>query len=214
MTNKPPKAIPSASMIVLRDSSNGIEVLVARRNPELRMAGDFWVFPGGVLDKQDQVEGDEPLSAFLRNARRETLEEVGLNVAQDTVVHFAHWITPVELAMRFDTHFFVVQMPSDQQPVPDGSEIVEVRWLTPQSLVEGCDRSEFKLMFPTLMNARRLIGFDSVKQALDRARLEEVKPLMPGLGFTNGKPVALIPEEAGYGITEWEFPYPVKIVSD
>lgn len=212
MTSNAPKAIPSASLILLRDSSNGLEVLVARRNPELRMAGDFWVFPGGVLGKQDQVEGEEPLSAFLRNARRETLEEVGLCIAPDAVQHFAHWITPVELAMRFDTHFFVAKAPDNQQPVPDGSEIVDVRWLTPQVLVEGCDHGEFKLMFPTLMNARHLMGFDSVDQVLAEARKQQVKPLMPGLGFANGKPVALIPQEAGYGITEWEFPYPVKLV--
>jgi 8-oxo-dGTP pyrophosphatase MutT (NUDIX family) len=38
----------SASLILLRESDHGPEVLLVRRNPEQRFMGGAWVFPGGA----------------------------------------------------------------------------------------------------------------------------------------------------------------------
>ena len=38
----------SASLIVLRDTAEGPEVLLVQRNPEQRFMGGAWVFPGGA----------------------------------------------------------------------------------------------------------------------------------------------------------------------
>src|ERR671923_11848 len=44
----------AASLILLRDSREGPEVLLVKRNPEQRFMGGAWVFPGGA--QRDRVD--------------------------------------------------------------------------------------------------------------------------------------------------------------
>src|SRR5258705_11848 len=53
-----------------------------------------------------------------------------LTLATDRLTYVAHWITPEEQPLRFDTRFFGAVAPP-QDPVVDGHEIVALRWLTP-----------------------------------------------------------------------------------
>ena len=211
-------AIPSASLVLLRDSCDGLQVLMARRNPDLRMAGGFWVFPGGALDDCDRqqaaaLDDTDKLLPYRLNALRETREEVNLHIeSTDGLVYFARWQASDVMAMRFDTRFFVTRMPVEQTPKPDGGELVEIAWLTPKALVSGSEQGEYQLMLPTLMNARQLMAFQTVDEVLEDARERTVEPVKPGLSFRDGKGVAHVPAEVGFGVTEWEFTYPIKTV--
>ncbi len=44
---------PAATLMLLRDSANGIEVLMTRRSPTASFAPGVYVFPGGALDPED-----------------------------------------------------------------------------------------------------------------------------------------------------------------
>ena len=48
---RPPRA--SASVLLLRDGSAGLEVLLLRRHPGTEVLGGVYVFPGGKLDAAD-----------------------------------------------------------------------------------------------------------------------------------------------------------------
>src|SRR3954464_7985223 len=88
----------AASVIVLRDSAKGPEVLLVQRNPDARFMGGAWVFPGGAVDHDEAVE---------QTALRELQEEASLDVAAPSeLVLFSRWITPAEVKIRFDTWFF------------------------------------------------------------------------------------------------------------
>lgn len=93
----------SASLILLRDCADGIEVLLLRRHADTRVLGGVHVFPGGKLDPQDcspdaiaaldldaetlherlqEPDLNPELAAGLHVAAlRETLEECGLLLA-------------------------------------------------------------------------------------------------------------------------------------
>jgi 8-oxo-dGTP pyrophosphatase MutT (NUDIX family) len=45
----------AASVIVLRDSPQGPEVLLVQRTPAARFMGGAWVFPGGAVDPDESV---------------------------------------------------------------------------------------------------------------------------------------------------------------
>ena len=60
-----------------------------------------------------------------------------LTLATDRLSYFAHWITPEEQPLRFDTRFFAAVTPPGQEPVVDGHEIVDVRWLTADETLEA-----------------------------------------------------------------------------
>ena len=59
--------IPAATVVLLRDTSDGIETLLLRRNTAVEFAGGLWVFPGGRIDPEDHVEGGDLITA-ARNA--------------------------------------------------------------------------------------------------------------------------------------------------
>jgi len=65
-------------------------------------------------------------------AARELYEEAGVGgIEPEELVAFSRWITPAELPVRFDTHFFLAAMPAGQTPTVDGSECVDVGWFSP-----------------------------------------------------------------------------------
>jgi 8-oxo-dGTP pyrophosphatase MutT (NUDIX family) len=75
-----------------------------------------------------------------------------LTLATDRLTYFAHWITPEENPIRFDTRFFAAVAPPGQEATVDGREIVAARWLTPAEAFEALSRGEISLRAPTIKN--------------------------------------------------------------
>jgi 8-oxo-dGTP pyrophosphatase MutT (NUDIX family) len=86
----------AATVVLLRDTAAGPEVLLLRRAAALAVAGGMWVFPGGVVSPGDGdwhgdlptgwaatlATGDEALArALVGAAIRETAEECGVWLA-------------------------------------------------------------------------------------------------------------------------------------
>ena len=181
----------SASMIVLRDATEGPEVLLVERNPEQRFMGGAWVFPGGATHAEDADE--------LDTAVRELREEAGVALPPDArPVRFSRWITPAQVELRFDTHFFVVRAPADAEPRVDGRECVGVRWIRPQDALAAGDRGELKLVFPTIKHLEELATFGSVDEAIATARARKVMPVQPRVLLQGGVAEVLLPGEPGY----------------
>ena len=57
VTAAPVTPLPAATVVVIRPSSDGIEVLLTHRPATMRFAGDMHVFPGGRVDAAD-ASGD------------------------------------------------------------------------------------------------------------------------------------------------------------
>src|SRR5918999_2338471 len=153
----------AASIIVLRDSQEGPEVLLVQRNPEQRFMGGAWVFPGGAVHDED---ADHAAAAV-----RELEGEAGVGLPEDAeVVSWSRWITPEEVKVRFDTWFFVAEAPPGAEATVDGSECVDARWLRPAAALEAHRRGELMLVFPTIKHLEALARMGSVAQALANAR--------------------------------------------
>src|SRR6478672_13161701 len=120
----------AATVILLRGGAERLEVLLVRRTPEARFMGGVWVFPGGAVDAAEGDGDDAHRAAAVRELREEaaiTLDDVA------GLVKFSRWITPAQVQIRFDTHFFLAPLPDGQQPTIDGRECVDLGWFTPQS---------------------------------------------------------------------------------
>ncbi|WP_174301754.1 NUDIX domain-containing protein [Caulobacter sp. S45] len=78
--SSPPVPVPAASLILLRQGEEGLEVLVGHRRPSARAFPGAIVFPGGKLEAQDAASAGA--ADFQHQARygalRETFEETGL----------------------------------------------------------------------------------------------------------------------------------------
>ena len=181
----------AATAILVRDGSDGLEVLLVQRNPEQRFMGGAWVFPGGAIHPED----DGPEAAALR----ELEEEAGLRIEDvDELVPFSRWITPVEVKTRFDTFFYIAATPPGAEPRVDGSECVDLRWIRPRDALEAGQRGELMLVFPTIKHLEQLAELESVKDALETARSRKVEPILPKVVRGNGEARVLLPGEPGY----------------
>lgn len=210
-------ARPASTVIVLRDTTDGLEVLLGRR-PVHQAFGGAWVFPGGAVDPEDH-EHDltgivGPDAAWRAAALREVAEEVGMyltdpEVTSDVVLHgravhehvrrsgaswvserlsyLSNWVTPEGLPKRFDTRFFLAVVEAETLG-PISSELETVEWMSPATAIQRHEAGEIELILPTIAHLRLLLPFDSAAEANASARSQErVDPVQPRIVRRDGR---------------------------
>ncbi len=207
--------IPSASVLLVRDGNDGLEVLMMERANHLSFAAGAFVFPGGKLDPSDSDYGFWSRRihdtcrfsdfAYRMAAIRELAEETGILLASQSnkkpaygpkirhIIHkytsapntvrraldrhkiklmpaslvpFAHWITPEGIPRRFDTRFYIAEMPYRQFMNFKLGEATRLLWCRPSQLLADAEAQNISLMFPTRMNLMKLARSTTVKSAL------------------------------------------------
>ena len=120
----------------------------------------------------------------------------------DDVQPFGHWITPEIAPRRFDTYFLLARAPVGQRPVPDGGETVALEWASPAETVQRADADAHSIIFPTLLNLIRLAESTDSAGAFAAARSRPPFTVLPAVEVREGGVrMAVIPAEAGYGVT-------------
>jgi 8-oxo-dGTP pyrophosphatase MutT (NUDIX family) len=158
--------IPAATVVLLRDGTAGLEVLMLRRNAAVEFAGGVWVFPGGRIDPEDHLPGEEDLLAAARRACvREAHEEAGQRVDATSLVWFAHWAPPSQAKKRFATFFFACRALGDDVLI-DGSEIHEDEWMRPADALARHRARTVQLAPPTWVTLHYLTRAPDVDRAL------------------------------------------------
>jgi 8-oxo-dGTP pyrophosphatase MutT (NUDIX family) len=253
-------ARPAATILLLRNGPDGMEVFMVVRHHAIDFAAGALVFPGGRVEDADHELAAQPLDcpnldgvdpaamAFRVAAIRETFEECGILLARprgsdrlidaatlqrldeqhraalnagsigfdtvmeseglvpapDLLVHFAHWITPVNQPKRYDTHFFLAEAPPEHLAVHDGYEAVESIWITPNQALADAEAGRFKLVFVTAKNLEKLARSHTVQDAIGTARAATVVTVQPkGTKLEGNKRLLRIPVEADYGGSEF-----------
>lgn len=161
-------------------------------------------------------EAYEEASVFLGRAQRAAAAAAGgfldlvrsmeAQLPLDAMERFGHWITPERAPKRFDTHFYICAAPEGAEPRSDGDETVSFEWVRPADALERAAAGEQSLLFPTVMNLKRLNESRDVASALAAARARPIVTVTPRVEKRPHGLVVTIPEEAGYGITEYAAP--------
>jgi 8-oxo-dGTP pyrophosphatase MutT (NUDIX family) len=186
----------AATVIVLRGGTETLEVLLVQRNPEQRFMGGAWVFPGGAVDDAEAAAGDR---AHRLAGVREVEEEAGVALGGPDALHpFSRWITPREVAKRFDTYFFLARVPEDAQPEVDGAECIGWGWWAPSDALRAYEAGELVLVFPTIKTLEALQGFGSADELLTWADGREVVPIEPRVVVEGEVARVVLPGEPGY----------------
>jgi 8-oxo-dGTP pyrophosphatase MutT (NUDIX family) len=189
-------AIPAATVVLLRDTADGVETLMLRRNSKLAFGG-MWVFPGGRVDDADRDRAADEFDAARLAAVREAGEECGLTVPPAALVPIAHWTPPPQTPKRFATWFFVAPAPSGAVVIDDG-EIHEHQWVAPADAIRRRDAGEIELAPPTWVTLHRLTDAPTVADALDRAARTEPDVFVTRIATEGDEIVTLWAGDAGY----------------
>lgn len=193
MADEFPPPIPAATAVLVRDTTEGLETLMLRRNAQGAFGG-MWVFPGGRVDADD---GDGEAGA-RRAAARETLEEASLVIDSDALVPFAHWTPPPIAPKRFATWFFLVSAPEGIVAV-DGREIHEHLWVTPADAIRLRDAGQIELAPPTFVTLHWLSRQRDVAAALAEAAAGPVEFFSTKvMRAVSGEPVAVWHGDVAY----------------
>lgn len=227
---EPVTPVPSASILLIRDTRAGLEVLMQERPQTMSFAPGAFVFPGGKVDDVDErYPADIEDKALRVSAVRELYEEAGVLLADslpsnfarhdkpedfmadiietqtalalNDLVLFANWVTPEVVPRRFDTFFYLAHDKHGQEIDPDMNETVSSHWVRPEQMLSDWEDDRVPLMFPTRLNLVKLSRWDSVTDAMKGSEALPVFSVLPKLAVVDGLRTVAIPEEAGYGIT-------------
>lgn len=133
---------------------------------------------------------------------RELVARRGARLAVDELHPFGRWVTPVVEPRRFDATFFLCRAPEGQLARQDDGETVGFEWASPAELLDRAAAGERSLLFPTLMNLRRLAESADAASAIAAAAGRPLVPVAPTVRREGRRIVLTIPEESGYGVTE------------
>jgi 8-oxo-dGTP pyrophosphatase MutT (NUDIX family) len=153
-----PRPRDAASLILLRDGAQSLEVLLGRREPRSRFMPSIWVFPGGRLDPADwrgpstselgrrtaqslaAHTSTQRARALAHAALRETFEETGLAVGHGSKQEFAsdlaalsyvgRAITPTTSPMRYHARFFSCRAEHAVGRLRGNGELLGLRWFS------------------------------------------------------------------------------------
>ena len=190
------RAIPAATVILLRDTADGLETLMLRRNSKLAFGG-MWVFPGGRVDDADHADALDAYDAARRAAVREAMEESNLAVVLDDLVPLSHWTPPAQTPKRFATWFFVAPAPDGAVTIDDG-EIHDHMWVSPAAALAQRDAGEIELAPPTFVTLHALARTASVADTLAAAAGREPDVFITRVAMTDAGLVTLWAGDAGY----------------
>ena len=123
----------------------------------------------------DEWEAEREALEAREHSLSELLARRGLVLRADLLRPFAHWITPEVEPKRFDTRFFLAQLPAGQVCRHVGSEADERLWVRVRDALD----QGLTLMPPTHSALQELAPFDDVRSALDAER--EVTLVAPKL---------------------------------
>jgi 8-oxo-dGTP pyrophosphatase MutT (NUDIX family) len=194
-----PEARPASTVVLLRDTPEGLQTLLLKRNKALLFAGGLWVFPGGAVDPEDMdAAGGDTLLASRLAAAREAMEEAGLSPRLDDMVLLSHWTTPLVEPKRFSTWIYAAPLDADDEVVIDGGEIHEARWVTVRQAVLEHESGELGILPPTYITLRTLAAYDTVASMLSEQRTSVSPEVFPVFAQGTELPTVMFRGDAGY----------------
>lgn len=166
-----PSVPVAGTVMVLRDTDAGAEVLMMRR-PERGSFAGAWVFPGGKVESGD-AGVNEPETA-RHAAARECAEEVGLALAPADLTPHSRWDPPVGAISRIRTWFYLARdTGASLRTAPD--EVQEARWWRPDDMLAAHASGETRLYPPTWVTLTVLAACGDAGSAIAAAEAAGVR---------------------------------------
>jgi 8-oxo-dGTP pyrophosphatase MutT (NUDIX family) len=103
----------------------------------------------------------------------------GLVAEPERLVYFSHWVTPATSPIRFDTRFFVVEMPAGQVASHCQHETTHGEWMRPHDVLARFEIGAVKLVDVTVAHLRRLSTYPTVSAVMSHGRTKAIESVNP-----------------------------------
>ncbi|HEX6135600.1 MAG TPA: NUDIX domain-containing protein [Longimicrobiales bacterium] len=114
------------------------------------------------------------------------------------MVYCSHWITPVAEPRRYDTRFFLAELPTGSTVTVDAREMDDAVWVTADDALERFQRGALPMVFPTVKTIQLLRPYATVDEMLEAFRGADVPAVLPRLVRTDeGIGIVVSDEEDG-----------------
>jgi 8-oxo-dGTP pyrophosphatase MutT (NUDIX family) len=112
--------------------------------------------------------------------------------------YFAHWLTPPSEVRRYNTRFFVAEVPPGQEPVHDDGEAVEGMWVRPADALERWP-GDRQLIRPTRESLQAFAAFATTASLIAAvAAAERAVDAQPRMGADEAGVRVLLPGDDGW----------------
>ena len=190
-------AVLAATILLVRDGDDGVEILLLKRNSKAKNMADVWMFPGGKIDEEDA--GSNELERAARGGLRELCEEANVTLGLDSLTTFSHWLTPAGQKRRFATWFFIAVLPAEAAVEVDGEEMVKAAWMSPRDAVNEHRAGRLRLPPPTVVSLLDVCASDNALEAIQRATKRQAPYFFPKILADNPDDIVMLyPGDAGY----------------
>jgi len=161
-----PDAEPEAVLAALRELFEETGLLLTNEHPEAAELTSI---------RQELLEGGRSFGT--------SLEQHDLSFTSLDVCYFARWVTPSRFARRYDTRFFVTELPTERSGFEPHltEEIADYAWLSPARAVELFRAGRLPMLFPTRVTLQALPVIRSVGEMFEVFGARSIETLTPRL---------------------------------
>ena len=134
--------------------------------------------------------------------RRRSFDDVlagaGLVLRTDLLHAWARWITPHDYPRRYDTAFFVAQVPDGQEADAHTTEAVEALWWHPDEALERWHEEKMQLMPPTVRTLQEIAEYEESAAVLAAAPERVIHPIVPVVRRDGDRLISVLPDDTAY----------------
>jgi 8-oxo-dGTP pyrophosphatase MutT (NUDIX family) len=100
----------------------------------------------------------------------------GLTIQAGRAHYFSHWVTPEVAPRRFDTRFFIAEMPAGQFTDGHAWETADEAWVAPGQALEYVAAGRWQMIAPTLITLKSIVEYPDVASILAAVAAESHLP--------------------------------------
>jgi 8-oxo-dGTP pyrophosphatase MutT (NUDIX family) len=107
------------------------------------------------------------------------LDRRGLSLRTDLLQLWGSWVTPVFEPRRYDTRFFVAEMPEGQVTRDVSTESDKVLWLSVRDAIRAVDDKQMLMLPPTYCTCMEVFEYGDPEDVLAAAAGRDLTPVEP-----------------------------------
>ena len=122
---------------------------------------------GGVAEQQAELAHYRQRCIDGEVSIGELCNAEGLQLDCAKVHYFSHWLTPEVAPKRFDTRFFIAELPARQLTQAHDYEVVAGVWVTPEQALANAAQGRWQMISPTIITLESLARYPTIPKLLE-----------------------------------------------